>query len=658
MHEARDTRPDFPRLFEPGRIGAMELKNRAVMAPMATDLADTRGVPTPRQVAYYRERAKGGVGLVVVEYTGVDDEDSIPSIHNLRAARDYHTSELEKLADAVHLYDCRIVAQIHHGGATSNPALTGRQNIAPSAVPIADGRPVPREMTLEDIRRVQDKFVEAAARCAKAGFDGVELHGAHGYLIAQFLSKYYNRRRDEYGGSVENRCRFVTQIVARIRERLGRFPVLVRMCGDEMTPVEGFLTLEDGLEVARCLEAVGIDALDVSNGSARNADANCEPPSYRFGWKRRVSSAYRQALSIPVIATGTVKKPWQAEELLEEGACDFVALGRSQLADPQFMAKAATGRADEVRGCIACLHCRERVIGQAMPIRCSVNPRAGREDEFAEEGLRARSDGAGRAVAVVGGGPAGMEAAIVLARRGFAPVLLERGAALGGTLRVADKPPFAERIGELAQSMARELEALGVDVRLGVEATPELVAGLDPWAVVVAVGAEPLVPGDVPGIGRDSVCTAEAVLLGERDPQGTVAVVGSGLTGLETAGLLAARGRRLVLVSRSDELGRGVFGPVRNDVLARVMPSRPEVRLGQRLAAVEDGCVVLEGKADGARSQVACDSVVLALGVRPRAETVEAFRAAFPRVRAVGDARRGRRIVDAVREGFEAGWTC
>lgn len=651
-----DTRKDFPRLFEPGRIGRMELKNRAVMAPMATELADARGLATPRQIAYYQERARGGVGLVVNEYTGVDDVDSVPSIHNLRAAQDYHTAELEKLVDAVHLYDCRIVAQIHHGGATSNPALSGRQNIAPSAVPIADGRPVPREMTLEDIRRVQGKFVDAAARCAKAGYDGVELHGAHGYLIAQFFSKYYNRRNDEYGGSVENRCRFVTEIVAAVRERLGDFPVLVRMCGDEMTPVEGFLTLEDGIEVARCLEAAGIDALDLSNGSARNADANCEPFSYRFGWKKRVAAAYREALSIPVIATGTVKKPWQAEELLEEGVCDFVALGRSQLADPRFMEKAATGRADEVRGCIGCLHCRERVIGSGMPIRCAVNPRAGREDEFSEEALRACADGAGRTAVVVGGGPAGMEAAMTLARRGFQTVLFERGAQLGGTLNVADKAPFKDRIGELVQGMSRELESLGVDVRLGVEATPELVAGLDPWAVVVAAGSDPLVPAGIPGIRRGNVCTAESVLLGQADPLGTVAVVGAGLTGLDAAEVLAAKSRRLVIVGRAPELAPRVFGAIRNDQLGRIMPAAPELHLGCALVAVEDCGVVIEDRKTGERERVACDSVVLALGVRPRSETVEAFQVAFPRVRAVGDARRGGRIVDAVRDGFEAGW--
>ena len=260
----------YEHLFRPGTIGSLRLKNRAVMMPMATEMADRFGLPTDRQIKYYQARAKGGAALIIHEYTGVDDVDSIPAPHTLRVAQDYHIPALEKLTDAVHLYDCKIVAQLHHGGATANPALTGRQNIAPSAVPIAEGRPMPREMTLEDIRRVQGKFIAAAVRCQKAGYDGVELHGAHGYLIAQFFSKYYNRRTDEYGGSAENRCRFLTEIIAGIREKLGRFPILVRMCGDEMTPIEGFLSLEEGIEIARVLEGAGIDAINISNGSSRN----------------------------------------------------------------------------------------------------------------------------------------------------------------------------------------------------------------------------------------------------------------------------------------------------------------------------------------------------------------------------------------------------
>nr|WP_326186226.1 NAD(P)/FAD-dependent oxidoreductase [uncultured Oscillibacter sp.] len=641
----------YEKLFQEGRIGPMVLKNRGVMMPMATDMADRDGIVTPRQIRYYQERAKGGVAMIINEYTGVDDVDSIPSVHNLRAARDYHISELEKLTDAVHLYDCKIVAQLHHGGATSNPVFTGRENLAPSAVPIAPGRPVPREMTLEDIARVQRKFVDAAVRCKKAGYDAVELHGAHGYLIAQFFSKYYNRRTDAYGGSVENRCRFIAEIIAGIRAKLGRFPILVRMCGDEMTPVEGFLTLEEGIEIAKYLESCGIDAINISNGSARNGDANCEPFSYQSGWKKHVAKAYKEALHIPVIATNTIKNPDFAEQLLEEGVCDFVGLGRSQLADPEFMKKAREGRADEIRQCIGCLYCRERVIGNGMPIRCAINARTAREDVFPH----LRADGAGRTVAVVGGGPAGMEAARVLALRKFRVVLFEKAGELGGTLNVADKPALKDKLTRLNKTMQTQLKKLDVEVRLGVEATPELVRALDPAGVIVACGAEPVVP-PLPGIDLPHVCTAESVLLGQSVPSGKVAVIGSGLTGLETSELLLSRGYALSIIEMADTLGPGIFGAILNDELSRITPHDPAIYTGHKLVSIEERGVTLEKVADGSRVSVEADSVVLALGVRPRAGVVNAFRDAFPKLTAVGDARQGGRIATAIRQGFEAAY--
>ena len=304
----------------------------------------------------------GGFGIIISLYTGVDDVDSIPTQHNLRMAQDYNVQEAEELTRSVHAYGAKIFAQLHHGGATSKSAFTGRQNLSPSGVPMAPGGEVPREMTLEDIKRVQEKFIAAAIRCKKAGYDGVELHGAHSYLIAQFFSKYYNRRTDAYGGSLENRCRFIDEIIAGIRAKLGRYPISVRICGDEMTDEPGFLTLEDGLEIGRHLEAQGIDCINISNGSSWNGNANCEPFSYTPGWKKHVAKAFKEALSIPVIATNTIKDPDFAESLLEEGVSDFVALGRSQFADPEFMNKARAGKPESIRKCIGCMYCRERLL--------------------------------------------------------------------------------------------------------------------------------------------------------------------------------------------------------------------------------------------------------------------------------------------------------
>ena len=647
----------YEKLFEPGKIGTMTIKNRSVMAPMGSNLAGNDGNATDRQIKYYQARAKGGIGMIVNEYTGVDDVDSMPSVNYYRVAGDQNIAAAEALVDAVHMYDCRIVAQLHHAGSTSNPAYTGRDNIAPSAVPIADGKPMPREMTMEDIKRVQGKFIDAAVRCQKAGYDAVELHGAHGYLLTQFFNRYYNRRTDEYGGSIENRCRFIAEIITGIREKLGpKYPILVRMCGDEMTPIEGFFDLEEGIEIAKYLESLGIDAIDISMGSSRNADANCEPFSYKPGWKKHVAKAYKEALHIPVIATNTIKNPDFAEQLLEEGVCDFVAMGRSQLADPEFMNKAKAGKADQIRRCIGCLYCRERILGAGLPIRCSVNARTAREIEFPASELR--KDGEGRTVAIIGAGPAGMEAARVLALRGYKPVIFDKADKPGGTLNIADKPPLKDKITDMVAGMKAELDTMDVCWQLGEEATVEKVKKLDPAGVIVACGAQPVIP-PVPGADAPNVVTAEDVITGKAKAAGKIVIIGSGLTGLETAEMLLADGSTVSdasIVEMLPQIGPGIFGAILNDEMSRIKPYDPNLYPGHALVSIQDGSVTVKELAADKQFDIEADTVIMAAGIKPRADVVEAFRAAFDKVLVAGDARKGGRIATAVREGFETGW--
>lgn len=639
----------YGKLFEKGRIGGLTIRNRAVMSPMGTDFALPDGTASMRLIRYYQERAKGGIGLIINEYTGVDPETSIPALFQLRASSDVHVAGLEMLVDAVHAHGACIFAQLHHAGSTSKVALTGRQALSASDVPIAPGAPAPRPMTVEEIREVQQKFVGAALRCRKAGYDGVELHGAHSYLIGQFFSPYYNKRPDEYGGCFENRMRFISEIIDGIREKLGgRFPISVRINGDEMTPqVPGTLNLQDGLQIGLYLQDKGIDVLNVSNGSGLNANANCDPYSYRPGWKKHVAKAFKQALRIPVIATNTIKDPDFAEQLLEEGVCDFVGLGRSQFADPEFVDKARTGRADEIRQCIGCMVCRERLLAKGMTVVCAVNPRMGREHLYPGY----PKTGAGRKVCVVGGGPGGLEAARVLAERGFHVTLLEKQPVLGGTLNLADKPPHKELVAKLAKAMARQVEALGVDIRCGTEATPETVKALAPEAVFLATGAVPIIPR-LPGIELAHVHFAEDVVAGRVKPSGKVAVIGTGMTGLETAEMLGSMGCRLTLVEMLPEIGPGLFPVIRNDILGRIMAFEPELLPGHRLVEILPGSVRME-KADGTASEAQVDHVVLSLGTAPNPALVEAFEKACCRVFPIGDAARAGRIYEATKDAFD-----
>lgn len=642
----------YEKLFEKGHIGPLTIRNRAVMSPMGTDLADTNGNASQRLIAYYAERAKGGIGLIINEYTGVDDVDSIPTQHNLRMAQDYNVKAAEELTRTVHQYGAKIFAQLHHGGATSKSAFTGRQNLSPSGIPMAPGGELPREMTLEDIKRVQDKFVAAAVRCKKAGYDGVELHGAHGYLIAQFFSKYYNHRTDAYGGSLENRCRFIDEIIAAIRAKLGRYPISVRICGDEMTPEPGFLTLEDGLEIGRHLEAQGIDCINISNGSSWNGNANCEPFSYTPGWKKHVAKAFKAALHIPVIATNTIKDPDFAESLLEEGVCDFVALGRSQFADPNFINKAKAGHPEQIRKCISCMYCRERLLGNAMPVECSMNPRLGREYRYRWQDLQ--KNGAGRPVVVVGGGPGGMECAILLAKRGFAVTLLEKSGALGGTLNIAKLPPFKANLQGITDVMALEMAEAGVTVKLNTEATPELVSSMNPVGVFLAVGAPPVVPGSIPGI--EKAVLAEDVILGKAPCKGSVALIGSGLTGLECAEMILEQGHPLTMVEMNPAVGQGIYNVVFNDIYSRIQPHDPVVLTRHKLTAVTDDGVTAEDLSTGETKTIAADTVVLALGTHNQEAMAEQFEAAGLTTVLVGSAETPGRIAGATRDGFEKAW--
>lgn len=634
----------YKKLFEKGQIGRMTIKNRCVMMPMGTVYADRNGDATDRLISYYSERARGGTGLIINEYTGVDDVDSIPTVGNLRAASDYNISSLEKLTDSVHKYDCKIFAQIHHGGMTSKPALTGRQSLSPSGVPAAPGAAVPKEMTKDEIKAVQKKFVDAAVRCQKAGYDGVELHGAHSYLIAQFFSKYYNKRTDEYGGDVEGRTRFVTEIIDEIRKNVKPgFVVGMRISGDEMAPEQ--MTLDDGLEIAKFLEN-RLDYINVSNGCAQNGDANCDPYSFTPGWKKHVAKAFKEALSIPVIATNTIKDPDWAEELLEEGVCDFVGLGRSQFADPEFVKKTKEGRTDEIVKCIGCMFCRERLMAD-MPIECSINPRLGREYLY----KKPVKDGEERPVVVVGGGPGGMEASLVLAERGFNVTLIEKKDTLGGTLNTADKAKGKYLITDYVKTMKKLVEKAGVNVVLNTEATPELVKKYDPVGVFIAAGAVPVNP-PIKGIDNKNVYKPEDILLNKVKLSGRTAVVGTGLTGLEVLEKLGDEGCQLVMVEMLDDIGPGVFPPIRKYIVNDILSHDHESYVSSKLMEIKDGSIVIESIKDNKVSEIKCDSVVLSLGVAPRRGFVEEYENVFDKVIVIGDALKGGRIHNATKDAF------
>jgi 2,4-dienoyl-CoA reductase-like NADH-dependent reductase (Old Yellow Enzyme family)/thioredoxin reductase len=636
----------YPRLFSPVPIGSAEIKNRVAMTPMGVNLAAAGGGVNDDIIAFYEARARGGVGLIISELCRVMDGAGAGEACQIAARNGADLQGLERLVDAVHKYGTKMFIQLHHPG--RNYALGGEQPVCASAVEPPHGGATPRALTVSEIRQIQQAFVNGAQLAQTAGADGVELHGAHGYLINSFLSPYLNRRDDDYGGSFENRLRFLLEIVQGIRAACGkRFPLGVRLSAEEFLEDKGN-DLAATCRIAGALEQAGIDFLDISctiPESPRIA-ACIEPGTFEQGWKRYMAAEIKKHVRIPVIAVANIKEPDVAEAILEEGCCDLVGVARGHLADPDWCNKAKAGKAETIRKCIGCLVCFDEIV-HGRHVKCSVNPMTGREREFAQP-IR---DGAGRKVAVIGGGPAGVTAALVLDQRGFHPVLFDPSPRLGGTLNIADKGIGKEKITRLVDSIIAQVLDSGIELRLGEEATVEEVRALSPCGVFVACGARPLIP-PVPGINARHVVVAEDVLKGRVDVEGDCVILGSGMTGLETAEVVLKAGHKTTLVDMLPDIGAGAFPTVILDLKERMDPYHPEYLAGHRLVRITAEGVELECLASGKPAFCAADTVILALGVRPRSEVVDRFKGAFPDARILGDAARGGRIVDATQDAY------
>ncbi|WNS41387.1 FAD-dependent oxidoreductase [Paenibacillus sp. MMS20-IR301] len=641
----------YEKLFAAGKIGRLELKNRIVMPAMGTSLAAASGEASDEMIAYYEERAAGGCGLIITEITRVDNETGVGTPNQLNASDLLYVPRLEKLARAVHRHDSRIFLQLQHPGRQNHGRLIGgRQIVAPSAVMSSAIGEMPRELTTEEVEALVGKFVFGAYIAQLAGIDGVEIHGAHGYLIGQFLSPLTNLRTDKYGGPLEGRMTFLCEIVQGIKKTCGAgFPVSVRIDGDEFVP--GGITLEEALLTAQQLEKLGVDCINVSAGTYESSNTIIEPISYPQGWKKHLAAAMKQAVQIPVIACDVIRRPEFAESLLAEGNTDFVALGRALLADPQWGNKAAEGREAEIRTCISCLYCIQEVM-ECKVIKCAVNARAGRELEFPEP----EQNGDGRVVAVVGGGPAGMEAARVLAERKFKPVLFEAREVLGGSVELGSRPPLKEKLNWFIDSMEHQLEQLHVDVRLSARPTAQELQALDPYAVFVAAGAAPVVPA-IPGVTGENVCTVIDVLSGAaviRDKRAVI--IGSGMTGLETAEYLAARGNQVTVVEMQPRIGPDAYLPNLIDIVTRLKKDGVQLLAAMKLVEVKDNAIVLEHTATGEISVLETDAVVLSIGVRSERGLADELKRVMPQVKLLGDAAKPGRIGQAIQSGFETAY--
>ena len=632
------------KLFQPVNIGKMELKNRLVVPPMGTGFSAPDGTVTDRLIEYHEARARGGFGLIIVEVTAIDPLGK-GSPSELGIWDDKFIPGLSRLAERVHAAGAKIAIQLHHAGReTFSFSLGGQQAVAPSPIPDPVVREVPRELTVEEIKSLVEAYAQGARRAKESGFDAVELHGAHGYLIAQFMSAYANKRTDKYGGDLEGFLRFPLEILQRVRELVGPdYPILFRISGDEAVP-QG-RTIEESVVVAKRLVEASVDALHVSVGVYESSHLTSAPPAMEPGFNAAAAATIKAAVSVPVIAVGRIIDPTVAENIISSGKADLVAIGRSSLTDPEFALKAAEGRPDDIVKCLSCNEgCIDRLMMADASITCVQNPALGREAEYASAGaMKAKK------VVVAGGGPAGLEVARTAALWGHKVTLYEKKDSLGGQVILAALPPTKEIWLEVVRSRVKDLQRLGVEIKLGCELTPQMIKELSPEVLIVATGSAPLSP-DVPGIDRDNVVTAQDVLNGA--PVGSrVVVVGGGLVGCETADYLAQQGKDVTVVEMLRRTAQDISPGARYFLRRRLKEKNVKMLTSTPVKAITGDGVVISPES-GERTLGPVDTVVLATGARS-VNDLAAVKEFVPEVYVIGDAASPGKVLQAVQQATE-----
>ena len=649
----------YEKLFTPGKIGKLEVRNRIVMEPHQTGLTGLGkegGVVTEEYLAYYRRRSEGGVGLIITELACVDSITGLQSKKTIRADADYSIAEFQKLADAIHPGGAKCFVQINHPGSEANNDLVARANFV-SAGKIISKRTglMTRPLTVKEIHEIADKYGQAAYRIQQGGLDGVAIHGAHHYLIHQFLSPDLNKRTDEYGGTLENRARFLKEVLSAIRKYCGPdFPIMLRLSAEEYTGKYG-QHMDETLAVCRMCQDWGVDLLDISaSGSRSHGSQSVEPPSFDPGWRKHLAKAAKQVVNIPVCTVTVIREPAFAEQLLEDGITDFVGSARAHLADPDWANKARDCRDGDITRCISCMRCYE-AIHDAGAVRCSVNPRAGYETT--PEALR--RTGARRKVAVIGGGPAGMEAAWVLGARDVDVTLYEKQPYLGGQVYLGSRSTSKHKNAWLIETLERRMLANGVRVNKAYTPDIEELKAEHYYAIIDASGAVPLIPKFIEGADKSKlICTPPEILRGEKDFNGkTIVVIGSGFTGLETAELLSERskGNAVCVVEMAKYIAPDGNGSLRNDIVDVLDRNQVMFLLNRKCKKIDDKGVYLENTNTGEEFFLPCDVVVMSIGVRSANPFSGALEQNFDRVIRIGDEHEPARIREAVRSGYEAG---
>ncbi len=642
--------PKYPHLSSPITIAGQIFVNRMFSAPMGgTDITND-GCIGPKSTAFYELRAWGGAAAVTVSECMVHPATDGSHAYHLDESILNSLASATYTADAINRHGTVASLELSHSGMYAGTYMTdktrqhGMCQWGPSACTRPDGVEV-RALSVEQLHEIAAAYGHVAGLAKRAGFRMLMIHGGHGWLINQFLSPYFNHREDEYGGSLENRCRFACEVLDAVRAAVGpRFPIEFRMSGSEL--FDGGYDLDEGVAIAQQLES-RVDLLHVSAGTYQRGFGKTHPSMFEdHGRNVYLAAEIKKHVSVPVATLGGLNDPAQMEQILAEGKADVVYMGRALLADPELPRKVVSGRDESIVRCLRCFTCMaERATTSTR--RCTVNPLIGREMEGHEVAPAPRR----RSVLVAGGGPGGLYAAYTAARRGHDVVLYEKEAELGGVLKGEQAIPFKHEMYELAGTYEMLAREAGAQIRCGVEVTPELVAQEAPDALIVAVGSTPLVP-PIPGLADSRVILATDYYLRSDEVGESVVVLGGGLAGCELAIHLGKLGKKVTLVEMRDALAPDANVRHRPLLLEQVA-EHVDARTGLRCVEVGAQGVACEDAA-GERVQIAADTVICALGQKPRTDVAASLRNSAPFVRVIGDAGRVSTITNAVYEGYHA----
>jgi 2,4-dienoyl-CoA reductase-like NADH-dependent reductase (Old Yellow Enzyme family)/thioredoxin reductase len=625
-------------------IRGKTIKNRCAVSAMVTNYCTPDGKATEKYIAYHEAKAKGGFGLIITEDYAVDalgkgfsfvaglwDENQIAG-----------HSELPK---RVHQYGAVILAQIYHCGRQTNFGVIKQAPYAPTAIPCPFGTDVPIEFTAQEIKGVVQKFGDTALRAKKCGFDGVEIHGGHGYLVAEFLSSYSNKRVDAYGGSFLNRARFLLEVIQDIRAKCGDdFIIDLRISGDEM--IEGGRTLEDTKALVPLVEAAGLDMIHISAGTYASCDA-IVPPSYTpHGWIADMASEIKKITHLPVITVGRINDPFLADSIIGAGKADFAAMGRASLADPDLPNKAQAGEFEDIRPCIGCNYGCLELLFADTPIKCVLNPTLGIESESTIHKTRQA-----KKIAVIGAGPAGLEAALAAKKAGHSVTVYEKENHAGGQFYLAAIPPCKGEIADFIAWQLTQCRKLDIPIRYQSEATLELMQKEKPDVVVLASGATPVLP-NIKGADQEHVVFAQDILAGKANPGYNCVVIGGGQVGAETANYLGQQLKSVVILEMLEQIAGDEALAPRWHLLKALENRKVQMHTGVAVNEITASSVKATGKSE---MEFPANTVVIATGAKPGNDLKNALTSAGFEVKVVGSANKAGIVMDATAEGFEAG---